>query len=112
MGWSGNDCYLPGTHYLSSYNLDSCDPPTTGIPEGRATSNMVAYHSFDSLIDKSGSAFEDNDELILTECYQKNVDVALIPGNTNIPNANERYYIKKYYTMENITTKYFNISIT
>ena len=106
-GWSGVDCYLPGTHYLSSNNLDACDPSFLAF-EGRATPYMVAYHSFDSLVDKpSGGVFEDNDELILTECYQKNVDVALIPGNTNIPNANERYYIKKYYTKhpQNLNTQ-------
>jgi hypothetical protein len=106
-GWSGVDCYLPGTHYLSSNNLDACDPSFFAF-EGRATPYMVAYHSFDSLVDKpSGGVFEDDDELILTECYQKNVDVALIPGNTNIPNANERYYIKKYYNKhpQNLNTQ-------
>jgi hypothetical protein len=91
--------YLPFSHFTSgSANIANADPPSTNTFSGRATPDMVAYHSMESLVSGSSSMFEEDDQLLLSEAYSKVWDVTINPSQVNIPNANELYAIKKYYS--------------
>ena len=90
--------YLPFSHYISGQNIANNDPPSTNSFIGRATPDIVAYHSMDSLCSYSASMFEEDDQLLISEAYSKVWDVTINPSGTPIANANELYAIKKYYS--------------
>ncbi len=92
--------YLPFSHFTQSggANIDNADPPSTNSFIGRATTDMVAYHSMESLISGSTSSFEEDDQLLISEAYSKVWEVSVNPSSVAIPNPNELYYIKKYYS--------------
>ena len=98
-GTRDSNYYMPYSHYTTpaSFNLDACDPYTFAAVQGNASPDLICYHSMESLVDQTNDDFEEDDQLILTEVYEKVVDSAVNPGNFSIGNPAEKYYIKKYY---------------
>jgi hypothetical protein len=100
-GVADSNYYMPYSHYTtpSALNLDSCDPIVLPASNGYASKDLICYHSMESLVDNSNDDFEEDDQMILTEVYEKVLDSAINPSLFSIANPAEKYYIKKYYNL-------------
>ncbi len=86
-------------------NIHACDPQTNGS-QGRAAERLISYHSMESLCNATATMFELNDQIVLSEVYNKILDNSVSPGNTPISNVNEKYYVKKYYSKSTLPSIY------
>lgn len=93
---------IHGTGILGLPDIDQSPlmAPAATNTFGNATSSVIAYQSFDSLVNKSTSNFENNDKIIITEKYRiynnGGVPSLVNPLNSSVPNA-RRYGIYKFY---------------